>query len=164
MGYCFDIFQLLSRSFFPFSSSDFSRNSNQLFKQQVAIFIERDQLCPLCDQCIMRENKHLEFEFEKGCTFHVIFICDVTLDKNSIAFSILGLEFFRRFLPTFRWNIQDTNLERIIVYYTNMMTSSNGNIFCVNGPLCGEFTGHRWIPLTKASDAELWCFLWSAPE
>ena len=22
----------------------------------------------------------------------------------------------------------------------------------------------RWIPLTKASDAELWCFLWSAPE
>ena len=29
-------------------------------------------------------------------------------------------------------------------------------------PLCGEFTGHRWIPRTKASDAELWCFLWSA--
>ena len=21
-------------------------------------------------------------------------------------------------------------------------------------------SGHRWIPLTKASDAELWCFLW----
>ena len=32
------------------------------------------------------------------------------------------------------------------------------------GPLCGEFTGHRWIPLTKARDAELWCFLWSALE
>ena len=44
-----------------------------------------------------------------------------------------------------------------------MMTSSNGNIFRVTGPLCGEFTGHRWIPLTKASVAELWCFLWSAP-
>ena len=29
------------------------------------------------------------------------------------------------------------------------MTSSNGNIFCVTGPLCGEFTCHRWIPLTK---------------
>ena len=36
-----------------------------------------------------------------------------------------------------------------------MMTSSNGNIFCVTGPLCGEFTGHRGISLTKASDAEL---------
>ena len=45
-----------------------------------------------------------------------------------------------------------------------MMTSSNGNIFCVTGPLCEEFTGHRRIPLTKASDAELWYFLWSAVE
>ena len=43
-------------------------------------------------------------------------------------------------------------------------TSSNENIFRVPGPLCGEFTGHRWISLTKASDAELWCFLWCAPE
>ena len=33
-----------------------------------------------------------------------------------------------------------------------MMTSSNGNI-----------TGHRRIPRTKATDAELWCILWSAP-
>ena len=44
-----------------------------------------------------------------------------------------------------------------------MMTSSNGNIFRVTGPLCGEFTGHRWIPHIKASDAELWHFRWSAP-
>ena len=35
---------------------------------------------------------------------------------------------------------------------------SNGSIFRVIGPMWGEFTGHRWIPLTKASDAELWCF------
>ena len=41
----------------------------------------------------------------------------------------------------------------------NMMTSSNGNIFRVTGHLCGKFTGHRWISHTKASDAELWCFL-----
>ena len=43
-------------------------------------------------------------------------------------------------------------------------TSSNGNIYRVTVPLYGEFTGHRRIPLTKASDAELWCFLWSGPE
>ena len=36
----------------------------------------------------------------------------------------------------------------------NMMMSWNGNIFCV----------HRWIPPKKPNDAELWCFLWSAPE
>ena len=46
-------------------------------------------------------------------------------------------------------------------YVSFMMTSSNGNIFRVTGPLCGEFTGQRWIPLTEASDAEHWCFLWS---
>ena len=45
-----------------------------------------------------------------------------------------------------------------------MMTSSNGNLFHVTGPLWREFTSDRWIPLTKASDAEPWCFLWSAPE
>ena len=51
---------------------------------------------------------------------------------------------------------------KLIIYVLNisMMTSSNGNIFRVIGPLWGESTGHRWIPLTKASDAELWCFLW----
>ena len=43
-----------------------------------------------------------------------------------------------------------------------MMTSSNGNIFRVTSPLWEEFTGHRWIPLTKASDAKLWCYLWSS--
>ena len=35
--------------------------------------------------------------------------------------------------------------------------------FRVTGPLCGEFTGPRWIPRTKANDVELWYFLWSAP-
>ena len=69
-----------------------------------------------------------------------------------------------------------------------MMTSPNGNILHVTGSLWGNpsVTGgfphkepvtckifpfddvimhiHIWIPLTKASDAELWCFLRSASE
>ena len=36
-----------------------------------------------------------------------------------------------------------------------VMMSSHGNIFRVTDPLLGEFTGSRWIPLIKASDAEL---------
>ena len=40
-----------------------------------------------------------------------------------------------------------------------MITSSNENIFRFTGHLCREFIGHRWISRTKASDAELWCFL-----
>ena len=39
------------------------------------------------------------------------------------------------------------------------MTSSNENIFRVTGDLCREYTGPWWSPRTKASDAELSCFL-----
>ena len=47
------------------------------------------------------------------------------------------------------------------------MTLLNGNIFRLTGPLwgwggggvgVGGFTGHWWIPITEASDAELWFF------
>ena len=62
------------------------------------------------------------------------------------------------------WNIRSILRAQQSWNEPHMMTSSNGNIFRVTGHLCGEFTGHRWIPRTKASDAELWCFLWSAPD
>ena len=39
------------------------------------------------------------------------------------------------------------------VFKEFMVASSNGNIYRVTDPLWGETTGHRWIPLTKASDA-----------
>ena len=57
-----------------------------------------------------------------------------------------------------------TSAGTVIKKFRSMMTSSNGNIFRVTDHLCGEFTDPQWIPHTKASDGELWCFLWSAPE
>ena len=39
-----------------------------------------------------------------------------------------------------------------------MITSSKGIFFCVTGPLWWESNGHRCIPLTKVSDAEIWNF------
>ena len=57
------------------------------------------------------------------------------------------------------------NVNTIISYKMNMMTAKNGNnISRITGPLCGEFTGGRWLPLTKASDANIWYFLCSAPQ
>ena len=41
--------------------------------------------------------------------------------------------------------------------FNKMMTSSNGN-FSPLLAFCGEFTGDRWIPSTKTSDAEFWRF------
>ena len=55
------------------------------------------------------------------------------------------------------WSIsplQGWNNCKFAMMPVNMMTSSNGSMFCVTGPLWGESTGHRWI----------WSFLWSAPE
>ena len=57
---------------------------------------------------------------------------------------------------------KDGRMEFLVV--SIMMTSSIGNIFGATGPFCEEFTDLRWIPCTKDSDAELRCFLWSAPE
>ena len=68
-----------------------------------------------------------------------------------------------RYLPVY-WTAVMMNRMVTSGEHHIMMTSSNGNIFRVTGHLCGEFTALRWIPRTKASDAELWCFLWSAPE
>ena len=42
-----------------------------------------------------------------------------------------------------------------------MMTSSNEIFFRVTGHSWGESTGHRLIPLTQASDAELWFFFFN---
>ena len=66
-----------------------------------------------------------------------------------------------------RWKVCNWINMSPFCYHTRhtgrVITSSNGNILRFIGPLCGEFAGHRWIPRTKACDAELWCFLWSAP-
>ena len=87
--------------------------------------------------------------------------------RNVSATLVLHYDFFWRrcnaqnIRYNWIWHIQLSSSSRDD---SRMMTSSYGNIFRVTGPLYGEFTGHRWIPLTKPSDAELWCFLWSAPE
>ena len=74
------------------------------------------------------------------------------------------------YLPKRPYSLRSRMLQRKINEHiedltvnSTMMTSSNGNIFRVTGHLCGEFTGPRWIPHTKASDGELSCLLWSAP-
>ena len=41
------------------------------------------------------------------------------------------------------------SVSKCTVVALHMLTSSNGNLFRVTGHLCGEFTGHRWIPHTK---------------
>ena len=89
------------------------------------------------------------------CNYYNIMLhpCENLKPTYSISFIISSFEQNTAF-----------SLPRSLPHFKAMMTSSNGNIFRVTGHLCGEFTGLRWIPHTTASDAELWCFLWSASE
>ena len=81
----------------------------------------------------------------------IVFCCDIIIQFALKSFNISG-------------GITPCVLHRTISLSQHMMTSSNRDIFRVTGHLCEEFTGHRWIPRTKASDAELWCFRWSVSE
>ena len=85
---------------------------------------------------------------------------------TTFSFSVRVWSIFDRYLVD-TWSIPNRLMTEQSLYGPSwycMMTSSNGNIFRVTGPLRGEFNGHRWIPHSKASDAELKCFLWSALE
>ena len=53
------------------------------------------------------------------------------------------------------WNIRPTEqcqITNLAVFWHMAWWRHQIN---VTGPLCGKFTGHRWIPLTKANDALL---------
>ena len=60
------------------------------------------------------------------------------------------------------WCLVPSINDTAAVYYMTWWRHQMETFFRVTGHLCGELTGHRWIPLIKVSDAELWCFLWSS--
>ena len=113
------------------------------------------------NQTTLKHNKALTVCMILGT--YCIHFSDVIM--SAMASQITGFSIVYSTVCSCTENTKALNIHslHIVVYYI-MMTSSNGNIFRVTGPLCGDFTGHRWIPLTKASGAELWCFLWFAPE
>ena len=88
----------------------------------------------------------------------------LTFRNGSRAYTVLTIKWdmssfkfiWNQWLIMIRWG---HSRRRELENLPTMMTTSNANIFLVTGPLCGEFTGDRWIPLIKASNAELWRFL-----
>ena len=102
---------------------------------------------------------------------HPPFSSMVKLLINNCIYSYISWErVTERYIHVYNQGFNHTEKERMGWYNSFFLgdlmheTSSKGNIFRVTGPLWGEFTGHRWISLSKPSDAELRCFLWSAPE
>ena len=109
------------------------------------------------------------FQSNLWCDSHGIFSkmsinCNIFLYIKHFVCLRHYLEFHPNPNPDLDSGLTPTPLYISMTRYMYMMTSSNGNFFRFTGPLCGEFTGHGWIPLAKASDAERWYFLWSATE
>ena len=77
----------------------------------------------------------------------------VSLIRDSMINKFLQIPWTRNAFQVHTADYVSTMLSNlcIIVFTNHMMTSSNGNILRATGHLCGEFTGLRWIPLTKAS-------------
>ena len=119
-----------------------------LFCTSVRIF-HIVSLC-LCHRHLFRVN-------DKDAPHHWAFVRETTVYAWVSKGSVLQ--------KVFSWHGVTPLWRKTITWPVNsIMTSLNGNIFHFTGRLCGEFTGHRWIRHTKASDAEFWWFLWSAPE
>ena len=118
------------------------------------------------------------------CWFTIFTLNEYCLDQN-LSFSLMSWSYFlysgiRKLMagsiipycsvPVTPWrpvivpeaSRQRQQLEPELRCYSqvSMMTSSHGRAFLITGPLWGESTGHRWIPLTK----DQWCgslvFLW----
>ena len=102
----------------------------------------------------LRTIYSLQTKPQKLCIFYGIYYNDSGTRSEHKTFGSLTL-----FLTGDFSVHRAINAERDVVgLHYFMMTSSNGNICRVTDLLCREFTGHRWIPLTKATDAELCVF------
>ena len=106
-------------------------------------------------------------KFHKISSFNMQFPQQIIENCMTLVRPVFDMEIANYRAPFWHttWTPSNVDWGWIVLHQTvSMMTSSNGNIFRITGHLCGEFTSNRWIPRTKASDAELWCFLWSVPE
>ena len=107
---------------------------------------------------LLGQNSWKKFFVNRITVWNSHFLTNLTYIYLICLYFILAM--FRVSTDYEVWEVFPSKVDYLII----MMKSSNGNIFRVTGHLCGEFTGSPWIPHTKASDAELWCFLLSAPE
>ena len=93
----------------------------------------------------------------KVITFALVLECEPVY-KLCVIYTTADIVFFETetaWIPLCRWHFQIHFVHDDVIKWKH---------FPRYWPCVREFTGHRWLPLTKASDAELWCILWSAPE
>ena len=89
-------------------------------------------------------NQNISFSMKCMWKCHLqydnFFLC-----RNMLTHLVLKPKYTWITVTTIPWMLMSLFLTKP----STMMTSSNGNIFRVTGPLCGEFTGPRWIPTQR---------------
>ena len=114
--------------------------------------------CPVMEAVLWYHwrNESMAWETDILLFYH---LCDYYCYSQCKPFEVFNMVKHHAAMSCLGWGTTWRHMVMVM-----MMKSSNGNIFCVTGHWCGEFTAQWWIPRTKASVAELWWFLWSVPE
>ena len=140
----------------------FSRCTSRTRRLQVVIFFfiqcGHQRSLPL-----LRKGGERRWQNKTGVVHRYQATCCLTAPNHYLTQCriVIKIVLWHSLESNFKMSTRELNLLHMFGDYTLKI---NGNIFRVTGLLWGEFTGHRWIPLTKASGAELWCFRWSVPE
>ena len=111
----------------------------------------------LVQQLVQAHNKEIikgphHWLFVSRKIFHVILSSRIHIPTN-INWLVCNIPMMRLLYDDY-----DEEWERRVWFHDGVIKWKH---FPRYWPLWGEFTVHRWIPRTKASDAELWYFLWS---
>ena len=124
-----------------------------------------------------------ESKLRVACAFvqySIYFDCQLRISDNSIRLIPLNLELWVSIEWSFKKHKQFKSnsvcyLLTLYIYWSHEINISQWEASCHddvikwkhlprNWPFVRGIHRSRWIPHTKASDAELWCFLWSASE
>ena len=114
-------------------------------------FVDQMLFCKMADDITRDRAAFHEFVFLTRCLLgEVLVVLNVQYPRH-----VANKDYDNICKTILRWVPQSTCVHDDVIKWKHFRVTSH---------LCGEFTGHRWIPCTKASNAELWCSLWSASE
>ena len=89
----------------------------------------------------LETDNHNTWDYIKYHTSQLLSVSPIHFQARYYCFTSRHIHV--RLVPRIMTSLAPSAANQIV---ESMMTSSNGNIFRVTGPLCGEFTGNRWIP------------------
>ena len=105
----------------------------------------------LSRNCCFVFSYHIRFEQQIPVNYHIAVVIDSlpyvlwNIQNSETRFALLLL-LFHEGLWAHNWKLSKIHFAQVSFL---MMTSSNGSIFRVTGPLCGEFTGLGEFPTQR---------------